>query len=91
MSKQFTHRCRNCGKPHDLHVHHIVERAHGGSNDPENLITLCRTCHSSVHAGVLKITAARQFTFADGTPTQRIAAGVRTLTPALASGTFSTA
>jgi len=26
-------------------VHHIVSRQRGGSNDPSNLITLCRPCH----------------------------------------------
>ncbi len=38
-------RCRKCGARDDLDVHHKLERVFGGSDDPENLITLCSTCH----------------------------------------------
>lgn len=46
------HKCQNRGcKSGDcrLHVHHIVWRSQGGSDDAENLITLCKTCHDRVH------------------------------------------
>nr|MEE4267996.1 HNH endonuclease [Candidatus Krumholzibacteria bacterium] len=45
------HRCqgKGCNSTHYLEVHHIVPRARGGSNDPENLITLCSACHALVH------------------------------------------
>jgi 5-methylcytosine-specific restriction endonuclease McrA len=45
------HRCRTagCGSAHFLDVHHIVPREHGGTNDPENLITLCAACHRMIH------------------------------------------
>jgi 5-methylcytosine-specific restriction endonuclease McrA len=36
---------------HGLHVHHIVPRCKGGSNYVENLLTLCRDCHTAVHSG----------------------------------------
>ena len=36
-------------RPTLLQVHHIVERAEGGSDEIENLIALCITCHSDVH------------------------------------------
>ena len=39
------HRCRKCLASTDLEVHHIKERAHGGTNDLANLITLCGNCH----------------------------------------------
>lgn len=32
-----------------LHVHHIVFRSQGGTNSPENLITLCELCHDALH------------------------------------------
>lgn len=32
-----------------LQVHHIVEQSKGGTNDPDNLIAVCLTCHSDVH------------------------------------------
>ena len=40
--------CQYCGKqPPDvmLHVDHIIPRAAGGSNDPENLRTSCMACN----------------------------------------------
>ena len=48
------HRCRHCnGRSKDLilEVHHLVQRKDGGSDRPENLITLCRTCHHDYHEG----------------------------------------
>ena len=32
-----------------LDPHHILRRSQGGSNDPENLVTLCRAHHDWVH------------------------------------------
>jgi hypothetical protein len=45
------HRCQWChGKAKDpiLNVHHIESRKTGGDS-PENLITLCETCHDLIH------------------------------------------
>lgn len=45
-------RCQLCGvSPHDGHgftleVDHKVSRAHGGKDDPDNLLTLCDLCNS---------------------------------------------
>ncbi|RKX36606.1 MAG: HNH endonuclease, partial [Thermotogae bacterium] len=47
------HTCQVCkGKSKDtvLEVHHIVSRQVGG-NRPDNLITLCKTCHQKYHLG----------------------------------------
>ncbi len=49
------HRCRNCDDHMDTEVHHIVFRSQGGSNIPDNLITLCMTCHAGVHRQFLKL------------------------------------
>ena len=32
-----------------IEVHHITPRSKGGSNKPDNLISLCKTCHKKVH------------------------------------------
>ena len=51
------HKCRNCsGKTKDtvLEVHHLVQRKDGGSDRPDNLITLCKTCHDAYHRGEIK-------------------------------------
>ena len=53
-----SHTCRHCkGKSRDssLEVHHIVFRSNGGSDEAENLITLCKTCHDKVHTGDIKL------------------------------------
>lgn len=42
--------CQHCGKLSNLgkklHVHHILPRWLGGTNELENLITLCNPCHA---------------------------------------------
>ena len=50
------HECQHCkGKSKDpiLNVHHIESRKTGG-NAPNNLITLCETCHNDYHKGKIK-------------------------------------
>lgn len=44
-----SHTCQQCGDKDNLHVHHIVYRGNGGTDDPDNLTTLCETCHAEVH------------------------------------------
>ena len=51
------HRCRCCnGKSKDkvLEVHHIQSRKVGG-DAPNNLVTLCKTCHEGYHNGTVKL------------------------------------
>ena len=46
--------CQCCGKKNcRLEVHHIIFRSNGGTDDEENLITLCKECHDGVHAGTV--------------------------------------
>jgi len=40
------------------HNHHITWWSHGGRTDLDNLIGLCRKCHSLVHAGSLDLARA---------------------------------
>ena len=56
-----TYTCQKCqGKSRDrrLEVHHIVFRSEQGSDEESNLLTLCKTCHDSLHGG--KITLQQQ-------------------------------
>ena len=51
------HTCQCCkGKSKDpvLNVHHIESRKTGG-DAPNNLITLCETCHKGYHAGTVSL------------------------------------
>lgn len=49
--------CQCCGKKHTrLEVHHIVFRSQGGTDDENNLITLCADCHAKIHKGELVLT-----------------------------------
>ena len=51
------HTCQACnGKSGDpiLETHHIISRQVGG-DAPENLLTLCQTCHEKVSKGKLKL------------------------------------
>ncbi len=44
------HTCKMCKKTTEkLHVHHVIWRTNGGSDLPENLLTLCEKCHLKVH------------------------------------------
>jgi 5-methylcytosine-specific restriction endonuclease McrA len=42
-------RCQSCGTMSNLEVHHKQFRSHAGPDSGENMITLCSTCHASVH------------------------------------------
>lgn len=46
----------------ELHVHHIIFKSKGGTNMPDNLLTLCKTCHSDLHAGEFEIKAKKSKT-----------------------------
>ena len=45
------HLCQapGCGRTRFLEVHHIVPRGQGGKNHPDNLMTLCGSCHRFWH------------------------------------------
>ena len=46
--------CQCCGKKNcRLEVHHIKFKSNGGTDDEENLITLCEDCHKGVHIGTV--------------------------------------
>ena len=49
------YRCVLCRSRKDLRCHHLKSRAHGGEARVEGLCTLCLSCHSLAHAGLLTI------------------------------------
>lgn len=54
MLKRDEYRCRICGRRAEryvdieLHVHHIRPHSQRGPTHPDNLITLCHTCHKGL-------------------------------------------
>lgn len=60
--------CKGSSKDNILNVHHIESRKTGG-DAPNNLITLCETCHAGYHKGTVKLPKAikRGMSFKDAT------------------------
>ena len=61
------HKCQHCkGKTGDkvLNVHHIESRKTGG-DAPNNLITLCKTCHDKHHKGEIELKVKRGASYKD--------------------------
>lgn len=60
--------CKGKSKDNILNVHHIESRKTGG-DAPNNLITLCETCHNGYHKGTIKLptTIKRGKSFKDAT------------------------
>ncbi len=54
--------CRGRSKDKILNVHHLESRKTGG-DAPNNLITLCETCHKALHAGKIKLKVKRGKSF----------------------------
>lgn len=65
IMRRDNYTCQMCGEPHwrtndygiplpttdgNLDVHHKVRVADGGSDAPDNLVTLCRDCHKRIHS-----------------------------------------
>lgn len=47
--------CQICGQneyPINV-IHHVKQRNEFGSDDPNNLITVCPNCHAMIHKGIL--------------------------------------
>lgn len=49
------HICKTKKKNVKLEVHHIIFRSNGGSDDADNLITLCHDCHKKLHDSKVKL------------------------------------
>ena len=42
--------CIWCGRPY-VEVHHYIERSRGGLGIEQNLVCLCKRCHTKIHKG----------------------------------------
>lgn len=47
--------CEICGKKGQTEKHHIKTKGSGGNDTKENLIEVCRICHTKIHTGEIKI------------------------------------
>lgn len=46
--KKYDGKCAICGTDYN-HIHHIIPKAHGGSDKVGNLVALCYDCHLKAH------------------------------------------
>jgi 5-methylcytosine-specific restriction endonuclease McrA len=52
------YKCASCGIEISLgmgDLHHVIPKNKGGSNDPSNLITLCRNCNYSIADKIFEV------------------------------------
>lgn len=50
VRRRDNYTCQHCGQTEgSLHVHHVIPKAEGGTDDLDNLITLCVQCHRQAH------------------------------------------
>ncbi|MBR1653542.1 MAG: HNH endonuclease [Clostridia bacterium] len=47
--------CELCGKRGQTEKHHIKTKGSGGNDTEENLIEVCRICHTKIHNGEIKL------------------------------------
>jgi len=47
--------CQICGKKGATEKHHKKSKGSGGNDTEENLIEVCRICHTKIHTGEIKI------------------------------------
>jgi hypothetical protein len=47
--------CQLCGKKAQTEKHHKKTKGSGGDDTEENLIEVCRMCHTKIHTGEIKI------------------------------------
>jgi hypothetical protein len=74
MVEHDAYTCQNprCGRRSlRNHPHHQIFRQHGGTDDPENLVSLCPCCHlfgiHSDNLGVVRIVNSMVWTYPNGT------------------------
>jgi hypothetical protein len=47
--------CQLCGKKAQTEKHHKKTKGSGGDDTEENLIEVCRMCHTKIHTGEIKL------------------------------------
>lgn len=57
--RRDNYRCQNCSRKGghngdvELHAHHVVPKAKGGTHELSNLKTLCSECHNAIHGNTI--------------------------------------
>lgn len=51
LLQEKTGKCQVCGKKSKTEMHHIKTRGSGGNDTEENLVEVCRICHTKIHKG----------------------------------------
>lgn len=46
---------KNKGELDMLCPHHIISKGASGTDDPENILTVCKICHTKIHTGEINI------------------------------------
>ena len=46
--------CEICGKKGPTEKHHKKTKGSGGNDTKENLIEVCRICHTKIHQGLIR-------------------------------------
>lgn len=49
IKKRDFNKCRICNEKNDLQIHHLKPKNLGGNDHPNNLMTLCKSCHLFMH------------------------------------------
>lgn len=47
--------CELCGARGQTEKHHIKTKGSGGNDTEDNLIEVCRKCHTRIHTGEIKL------------------------------------
>lgn len=47
--------CELCGNKGQTEKHHIKTKGSGGNDTKDNLVEVCRICHTKIHTGEIKI------------------------------------
>lgn len=49
ISEYWNYKCAICGRNDYLEFHHLTPISEGGTDDYDNIILLCGSCHAAVH------------------------------------------
>ena len=49
MTEKVKELCNRCNSERNIHKHHIKHRIDGGGDEPGNIESLCRSCHTYHH------------------------------------------
>ena len=53
VKERDRNRCRRCGNPNGVQLHHVEYLSQGGPDEVTNILSLCLRCHSLAHSNPL--------------------------------------